>query len=261
MAQAEGKISLLDQLRKAIEICMPDFRHYYRMTKKAKVVAVYASKEGKYYADVQPLRNDESDDPNEPVIAKVAIPILWAGAKRGVVCPPCLGTFCDLGYYDGDPNYPYISNFRWHAMDAPEAALNEFVIQLEPGVEIRIDKEKQIVMLTPSNWIVTIGGNANITAKGNVDVTAEGGHVAVSGAKEIILSAPTIYQNGNVVTGGQKIGSKGKVKECVDREQDGYLTITGNIKIGGSLTVAGSSSVAGNSSAGSRSGGVCPHKC
>ena len=177
MAGEEGQKSLLDMIRKAVEIGMPDMRHYYRMTKKAKVVAAYAS-DGKYYADVQPLRNDETVDAAEPVVPKAEIPIMWAGPRRGVVCSPAVGTFCDLSYYDGDPNYPRISNFRWHDMDAPEAALNEFVIQLEPGVEIRIDKQKHIVTLTPEDvrteagkdWTLAVGGNVSITASGIVSI-------------------------------------------------------------------------------------------
>jgi hypothetical protein len=177
MAGEEGQQALLDNIRKAVEICMPDLRHYYRMPKKGKVVASYAS-DGKYYCDVQPLRNDETVDDREPVVPKVEIPILWAGPKRGVVCPPVEGAFCDLSYYDGDPNYPRVSNFRWQGMDAPEAALNEFVIQLEPGVEIRIDRQKRIVMLTPesvsteagNNWTVNVGGDVSINASGVVSI-------------------------------------------------------------------------------------------
>lgn len=139
------KGNLLDLLRKTLELSMPDLRHYYRVVKKARVVASYATMEtgGRYYADVQPLRNDGTEDENEPVVPKVEIPVLWTGPQRGVVCPPMVGTLCDLSYYDGDPHYPTITNFRHAGGDAPAAELNEFVIQLEPGVEIRIDRENR----------------------------------------------------------------------------------------------------------------------
>ena len=55
------KGNLLDLLRKTLELAMPDMRHYYRVVKKARVVASYAS-DGRYYADVQPLRNDGTED-------------------------------------------------------------------------------------------------------------------------------------------------------------------------------------------------------
>lgn len=175
----QNKSSPLDLLRQAIEIAMPDLRHYLRPVRKAKVVGVYAAKGGKYYADVQPLRNDETVDPDSPVIPKVEIPVMWAGPKRGVVCPPAAGTYCDLTYYDGDPNYPRISNFRWYGMAAPEAELDELVIQQEPGVYIKIDRNHKIISVTSSdieakaggNWRVEVGGDATIKIGGNADVT------------------------------------------------------------------------------------------
>lgn len=225
---------ILDLLKKALELAMPDLRHYYRMTRKARVVNVYAS-DGQYFCDVQPLRNDESDDPAEPVVPKVELPVIWGGPKRGVVCPPCVGVLCDLSYYDGDPNYPRISNIRWHGQEAPVAALNEFVVQLEPGVEIRIDKQKQLVALTPTNWKVEVGGNASITAGGNVTVNA-GGHIE--------QTAPIIYQNGNVVAGGAG-GSTSTVTERADRTQTGSLVLNGPLTVNGSVSISGALSVGG----------------
>ncbi len=140
--------SLLSLLKRALELAMPDLRAYYRMTRKAKVVAAYAS-DGRYYADVQPLRNDESPDTSEPVIPKVEIPIVWGGPKRGIVCPPAVGTLCDLSYYDGDPNYPRISNFRWQMNGAPDCGLDELIIQQTPGVSLKIEKDGSFLTVSP----------------------------------------------------------------------------------------------------------------
>jgi phage baseplate assembly protein gpV len=229
MAAEEGKESLLDMIRKAVEICMPDMRHYYRMTKKGKVVATYAS-DGKYYCDVQPLRNDETVDDKEPVVPKVEIPILWAGPKRGVVCPPCEGTFCDLSYYDGDPNYPRVSNFRWHDMDAPAAELNEFVIQLEPGVEIRIDKKKHVVTLTPENTRAEAGKDMEATAGKNWTIKA--GDVAT-------VLAPQINLMGNLTVTGTDGVSSTRIQEIGDKDHRGEYALTGGMSISGNLTVGG----------------------
>ena len=275
-------MNILENLKKAIESCMPDFRHYYRITKKARVMNTYAS-DGKYYCDVQPLRNDCSVDAKEPLVPKAEIPIMWGGKNRGVVCPPCVGVLCDLSYYDGDPNYPFISNIRWDSNNqAPLAKLNEFVIQLENGVEIRIDDAKNIIALTPANWRVTIGGNAEITAdgdiiakaKGNAEVTAGGNITAeakgsveasagttatVKATSSITIEAPQINQNGNVSSMGAG-GVKGTITENADREQKGNIVLQGNLQVSGSVS-AGSASFNGNCHAGSRSGGVCPHTC
>lgn len=262
LAVEEDKSDLLDLLRQAIEIAMPDLRHYSRPPKKGKVVASYAS-DGNYYCDVQPLRNDETVDDKEPVISKVEIPVLWGGPNRGVVCPPAIGVHCDITYYDGDPNYPRVSNFRWHGMRAPKVDLNEFIIQLEEGVSIHIDKKKQIVTLTPENvnteagknWTVKAGDNADIEAGKDASITAKGGEVKISGATLITLAAPLINILGRLICKPFKGSGKGYA------EFEGDVVINGNEEIKGDAITSGNSTVAGNSQAGTRSGGTCPHKC
>ena len=246
---------LIDMLRRAIELGRPDLRHYYRMTRKARVVASYAS-DGKYYADVQPLRNDETEDEAEPVVPKVEIPVIWAGPKRGVVCPPVIGAYCDLSYYDGDPNYPRISNFRWHSMEAPEAALDEFVVQLEPGVEIRIDRQKHVVTLTPENvrteagkdieaaagknWTIQAGDNASITAGQNA--TMQAGAVAT-------IAAPQVVVAGNLSLTGAN-GAPGTSTESGNKTHTGDYALSGGMNIGGDLSIGGSLNVGGTADIG-----------
>ena len=240
-----GKRNVLETMRKAIELAMPDLRHYYRMTKKARVVASYAS-DGQYYVDVQPLRNDETPDAKEPIVPHVALPVLWGGPDRGVVCPPEAGALCDLSYYDGDPNYPYISNVRWDSsMAAPIAELKEFVIQFENGVELRIDKDRNIVSLTPADWKVKVGGNASITAGGDATVEAAG---------TLTLRAPQIMKEGNETASGHG-GGVGTVQEKDHRKHEGSDTLHGPATITGDVVITGNLSVSGNSFAGSRSGG------
>ncbi|MFA7465477.1 MAG: hypothetical protein WCY54_10525, partial [Syntrophales bacterium] len=83
-------VDLKKLLKRVVELVMPNLRHYYRLPRKGMVVKSYAS-DGSYWADVQPLRNDDSVDEREPVISRVEIPILWGGPDRGVVCPPAPG--------------------------------------------------------------------------------------------------------------------------------------------------------------------------
>lgn len=252
MNEQQSKRDVVGTLRRLVELAMPNLRHYYRMTKKAKVVAVYAS-DGEYFCDVQPLRNDESADPAEPVVPRVAIPVLWGGPDRGVVCPPVAGVLCDLSYYDGDPNYPFISNIRWGGgMNAPKAALNEFVIQLENGVEIRIDKEKQIVTLTPEN--VQTGAGKNWTIRAGDNATIEAGKEATLKAGTVSnVIAPLINLCGRVVC--KSVDGKGKGRA----EFEGDVVIRGNQEVTGNTTTGGNSTVGGNAHAASRSGGPCPH--
>lgn len=184
-------------LKRGVELSKPDLRHYYRMPRKGRITATYAS-DGSYWADVQPLRNDESADPNEPVIPKVEIPVQWGGPRRGVVCPPEIGTYVVIAFFDGDPNYPYISHVRWYGHQAPEAGLHEWVLQMEPGVSIKIDSEKRIIQMTPGEWTVQAGdvkvhssGVVEIQAAGRVSLNASG-DVSISSATKISGGAPRI---------------------------------------------------------------------
>ncbi len=129
---------LRELLRRAVELAQPNLRKYVRMPRKGRIVTAYKA-DGTYYADVQPLTNDGSPDPNEPMYPKLDLPVIWGGGGRGVVCPPAAGTPCVIGYYDGDPCFPFIQDIRWQ--QTPEADLEEFVIQLNPTTQFKIDKQ------------------------------------------------------------------------------------------------------------------------
>lgn len=163
MPGAKGQPDLQALLKRAIELVMPDLRSYYRVVRKGRIVKTYSS-DGRYWADVQPLRNDESVDGREPVIPKVEIPIMWAGPSRGVVCPPVAGSFCDIDYYDGDPGYPRISNFRWHKNKAPACELEAFIIQKKVGVHVKIDADDNISIATTGAVEITSGDHIRLAA-------------------------------------------------------------------------------------------------
>lgn len=230
-------------LKRVVEIVMPNLRAYYRIVRKAKVVATYPAEGGRYWADVQPLRNDESVDEAEPMIPRVEIPIMWAGPGRGVVCPPLVGSLCDLEYYDGDPNFPRISNFRWAENGAPACEVGAFIIQHSDGTYIKIDSEKNLIEVTPANSETEIGGDKTETIGG-----------------VWTIKAPLIIQEGNVQSSGPG-GAVGAVSCKAHTQQEGSyqlagpiicsrLTVLDDVEIGGDLNTSG------NSNAGSRSGGT-----
>jgi hypothetical protein len=181
-------------LKRGVELSKPDLRHYYRMPRKGRITATYAS-DGSYWADVQLLRNDESADPNEPVIPKVEIPVLWGGANRGMVCPPEVGTYVVVSYCDGDPNYPFISHVRWYGNHAPQVSLHEWVLQLEPGVFIKIDSEKRIIQTTTADWIVQ-AQNVKVEAAGMAEIKASNAKIQTTGPSEI-MAAGSVNLNSN----------------------------------------------------------------
>ncbi|MBF0454944.1 MAG: baseplate assembly protein [Magnetococcales bacterium] len=191
---AASNANLLSLMKRVVELAMPNLRHYYRVVRKAKVVKTYAS-DGHYWADVQPLRNDDSVDEAEPIIPNVEIPVIWAGPKRGVICPPEIGTFCDLSYYDGDPNYPRISNFRWHDMEAPEVEIGGLIIQRQPGTHIKIDSDNNVITLTPANQSEEIGGTW--TAKVVGAITVESTTSITLKTPQLTFNSPSIdYKSG-----------------------------------------------------------------
>lgn len=222
-------IDLKALLKRIVELVMPDLRSYYRVVRKARVVKSYASA-GKYWADVQPLRNDDSQDPAEPVIPKVEIPIIWGGPNRGIVCPPAKGTYCDLEYYDGDPDFPRISNFRWHGMKAPDIDIGGMIIQKEPGTYLKIDAKNNIIFVTPAdkseaigkNWEVVVGGDALIKATGTATI-----------------QAPQIAMIGNHSHTGQG-GGMGTSTEKSNKIHDGSLELRGPLKVIGDIYATGS---------------------
>jgi hypothetical protein len=227
-------------LKRVVELAMPNLRRYYRVVRKARIVASYDS-DGKYWADVQPLRNDETADPDEPVVSKVEIPIMWAGPNRGVVCPPMKDALCDLEYYDGDPNFPRISNFRWQENGAPACEVGAFIIQHSDGTYIKIDADKNLIEVTPANSVAEIGGDKTETIGGIWTI-----------------KAPLIRREGNVESYGTN-GEMGLVTCKAHTTQEGSMTMVGHIQcltldVAEDASVGGNLDTAGNSHANGRTG-------
>jgi len=217
-------------LKRVVELVMPDLRSYYRVVRKARVVKTYAS-DGRYWADVQPLRNDENVDESEPVISKVEIPVVWAGPERGIVCPPVAGAFCDLEYYDGDPDYPRISNFRWHGNKAPGCELGAFIIQQSPEVYVKITPGGDIVHKTTGERVNEIGGGKQetVVADWNIEV---GGSALIEAGAEVTVRAPQINLVGPLLITGVGGGHGSGALQ-------GDLNVIGNITVTGDITATG----------------------
>ncbi|MDK2955421.1 MAG: hypothetical protein PWQ57_917 [Desulfovibrionales bacterium] len=278
-----GNTDLRTLLKRVVELVMPNLRAYYRMPVKGRVTATYASA-GKYWADVQPLRADESVDEDAPVIPKVEIPIFWGGAQRGLVCPPAKGTYVVVSYFDGDPDYPWISHVRWHVNAAPECEVGGLIIQQTPGVHIKIDADSNIIHVTPANCVseigtdtseeigrnksksvggdetiavagnrsATVGGDESLTVSGvrSTAITGDDG-ATVGGSWTVVVSgaatiqAPTINLVGDIGCTGAG-GDIGQTHERAYREHEGSYTLTGPASITGATTIAGDVVITGN---------------
>ena len=183
-------------LQQAVEAAAPDLRRTMGLPRRGKVTAVKPAG-GTYVCSVQPVLADGRPDPKAPVIPDVEIPLMWAGPNRGMVCPPTVGEYCDVGFYDGDANCPYITNFRPNGQ-APEAELDALMIQHSPGIRIGFKADGTFIVEAPK-----------------VEVTAED-YAHVKAGSRITLEAPLIELIGRVeVTGGihQKAGPGGSGAE------------------------------------------------
>lgn len=177
MPNTDPSPDLRELLRRAVELAQPNLRKYLRMPRKGMIMTAYKA-DGTYYADVQPLTNDGSPDPDEPMYPKLDIPVIWGGPARGVVCPPAAGTPCVIGYYDGDPNFPFIQDIRWS--QTPEADLDEFVIQLNPQTQLKIDKQGNICVCAGAS-----GASGDKVGKSVLIEVGDGG--------KLVFRAPEIW--------------------------------------------------------------------
>lgn len=132
---------------------------YVRM---AKVINSYNT-EDKYVCDIQVLKNDGTEDENFPQINSVDIPVLWAGDKKGIICPPTKDTICDVYFYGGDLNFPVISNFRQNS-SIPISQLDELIIQQNEDTFIKISKDNNIEVSCKS-YSIKANENGDITIK------------------------------------------------------------------------------------------------
>lgn len=153
--------SLIDYWRMMVEIARPDLRGWYRVVRKGRVTRVYQTA-SRYRCDVQPTRNDETDDLTQPVLTEVEIPVLWAGPQRGIYCLPTVGARVGIGYYDGDPSWPYIDHVRDYGYATPAAALGELLMQQEDGSLVKIDASGNVLVKVKAGKLIQLqtGGTA-----------------------------------------------------------------------------------------------------
>lgn len=241
-------------LKAAIEAAGPDLRKLIALPRRAKVTAVKPAG-GTYVCSVQPVLNDGRPDPKAPVIPDVEIPVIWAGPDRGIVCPPKVGEFCDVGFYDGDPNWPFIMNFR--PSSAPAAELDGFVIQHSPDILLGFEPDGTAVVKAPkirATATESIEAEApEVTVKGR-DVTMEASVVEIT-AGRVTVTAPLIQLEGQVaMTGGFSqaagAGGSGGIFQGQMSITDGGIDVTGDLVGQGNVEAGGLVKAGGDMEAG-----------
>jgi hypothetical protein len=138
---------------------------------RARVVAVHetggsvSNFKPLYSADVQPLLTDFSDDPDQPVIPDIEIPVLWSGPDRGVYCLPAINSIVRLGWYYGDPSQPYIDSVLGYGFNCPDHPPNTMIIQHSDGTKIELGQVSLIQILAAT---VELAGSAHPVAWGDI---------------------------------------------------------------------------------------------
>lgn len=169
--------------QKLFRAVFPELNGYHYPI-KAKVVKVHETAGtigdmNHYYSvDVQPLKSDGSIDAEAPVIPDVEIPVIWAGANRGIFCLPVVGSIVRVAFYYNDPAYPYVDAILGHGFSCPAHEVGSLIIQHSDGkrFEITASGTTKITMDTEIDGAVAINGNVAIT--GDISVA---GSVSASG--------------------------------------------------------------------------------
>lgn len=191
---------------------------------KAKVISFNTKK---YTLECQPCRNDGTVDNTKPPLMDAEFSPIWGGPNRGVYCIPPPGTMVRIGFYNGDPNFPYV-----------DAVLLSETIPAN-------NAEEFLIVFDETKFLIQDGVITIETASGKAMILNAGGPLVVTGSKQISINAEsivnvstktgTIYlktQGGNIFlhTG---TGAKGVVLDC-------DCAYTGNPHPGVSKTVQAS---------------------
>lgn len=136
----------------------------------------------------------------------------------------------------------------YNAQDAPPVdSQDKDHVTYEDGTVIEYDRKAHVLK-------ADVKGDAEIKTTKSIDAQA-GTTITAKAADFIKLTAPTIFQNGNVVATAEDGSATADVEEKANRHIEGSLTVDGPVQINGNLRVNGNSDVSGNSNAGTRSGG------
>ena len=130
-----------------------------RVTKVHEAGGKVGEFQKKYSIDVQPLKADGSTDAEKPVIPDVPIDIQWAGANRGMLSLPLVGSVVRIGFYYWDPSLPYVDGILADGYSVPDHPLGSFIIQQKNGVFVRFQPNGDIEIQTDQEIKLTAGSS------------------------------------------------------------------------------------------------------
>lgn len=156
-------------LKTLVEEIKPDLRSYMQLPIKAKVVACHYGANN-YTVDLQPLKHDLSVDETRPIIKEVPLSTGWGSSSspKGRFCLPRTGAIVRIGFYDGDPNDPYIDDTiagKSPALEEGELLILEDKIGLGDENLVALDGVITMQSIDPFTGVKHIDGSVVVLAK------------------------------------------------------------------------------------------------
>lgn len=142
-------------LSRLVRRALPELEQHTAGPRRARVTGVETEGgqvdelHGRYSITVQPILANGEDDPDQPEIPDLALPVIWGGANgRGIFARPKKGALVRIGYYEGDPAQPYVDAVLADGFTVPSSGVDELVIAQSDGTRIRIAGDGTIVLET-----------------------------------------------------------------------------------------------------------------
>ena len=157
--------TVLDSLKKLVELVRPDLSAYMRFPVRGEVTAVDAAH---YTCDVQPL------DAKMSLLPKCRILTLWATKTTRIVALPTVGDQVMVGFENGDHARAYIEGFL-----SESGASGLLLIEAEKA-RIAIEKDGKVRIESNTDVEITCV-NCAVQASGRVDLGENGAGVVTGG--------------------------------------------------------------------------------
>jgi len=157
------KITDISELKTVLIEILKEIHPHPISLRKGKIIKTYTT-DDKYVADVEVLLNNDNKDETFPIIASMEIPVIIAGNGRGIIAPPDVGALCDIDFYNGDINYPRISNFRTNK-EMPKVEKGEMIIANSKDSYIKIKEKGEMIIINGKDSYIKIKADNTIEVK------------------------------------------------------------------------------------------------
>jgi Type VI secretion system/phage-baseplate injector OB domain len=146
---------------------------------KARVVAVNSSTgtpnaDGTgnrfFSVDLEPVTLEGEKDSTFSILKDVPVDVAWIGDNRGVYSLPKVGSFVRVGFYEGNPAYPYIAGYLSDGMAMNSTATGDLVlfqsatnyIRFHADGKIELNSDKDITVNSTAGTVKVNGNSVTV---------------------------------------------------------------------------------------------------